>query len=89
MAITSNITPQLTVNAGVRWDHYSSWLPEQGNPGTGPFATARIIPEMHGFPVYNAISPRVCQAASASVHGAMWNIGNMQTVRRGSSWKTP
>jgi hypothetical protein len=54
-----NITPKLTVNAGLRFDHYSSWLPEQGNPGTGPFATARIIPETHGFPVYNAISPRV------------------------------
>ena len=53
------ITPKLTVNAGLRFDHYSSWLPEQGNPGTGPFATARIIPETHGFPVYNAISPRV------------------------------
>jgi hypothetical protein len=54
-----NITPRLTVNAGLRFDHYSSWLPEQGNPGTGPFATARIYPETRGFPVYNAISPRV------------------------------
>jgi hypothetical protein len=54
-----NLTPKLTVNAGLRFDHYSSWLPEQGNPGTGPYATARIIPETHGFPVYNAISPRV------------------------------
>lgn len=54
-----NITPKLTVNAGLRFDHYSSWLPEQGNPGTGPYATARIIPETHGFPVYNAISPRI------------------------------
>ncbi|HUQ86749.1 MAG TPA: carboxypeptidase regulatory-like domain-containing protein [Vicinamibacterales bacterium] len=54
-----NITPKLTVNAGLRFDHYSSWLPEQGNAGTGPYATARIIPETHGFPVYNAISPRV------------------------------
>jgi hypothetical protein len=53
------ITPKLTVNAGLRFDHYSSWLPEQGNPGTGPFATARIIPETHGYPVYNAISPRL------------------------------
>ena len=39
-----NLTPKLTVNAGVRFDHYSSWLPEQGNPGTGPFATARVYP---------------------------------------------
>lgn len=54
-----NVTPKLTINAGLRFDHYSSWLPEQGNPGTGPWATARIVPETHGFPVYNAISPRV------------------------------
>ena len=31
-----NLTPRLTVNAGVRFDRYSSWLPAQGNPGTGP-----------------------------------------------------
>lgn len=54
-----NITPKLTVNAGLRFDHYSSWLPEQGNPGTGPYSTARVIPETHGFPVYNAWSPRL------------------------------
>ena len=30
---------------GLRFDHYSSWLPEQGNPGTGPYATPRVIPE--------------------------------------------
>jgi len=54
-----NLTPKMTLNAGVRFDHYSSWLPEQGNPGTGPYATPRVIPETHGFPVYNAWSPRL------------------------------
>jgi len=54
-----NLSPKLTLNAGLRFDHYSSWLPEQGNPGTGPFATPRVIPETHGFPVYNAWSPRL------------------------------
>ena len=53
------VTPKLTVNAGLRFDHYSSWLPEQGNDGTGPYAIPRIIPETHGFPVYNAWSPRL------------------------------
>jgi hypothetical protein len=53
------VTPKLTINGGLRFDHYSSWLPEQGNDGTGPYATPRIIPETHGFPVYNAISPRI------------------------------
>ena len=33
-----NLTRKLTVNAGVRFDRYTSWLPEQGNPGTGPYA---------------------------------------------------
>ncbi len=50
---------RLTLNAGVRYDRYASWLPEQGNPGTGPFATARIYPEDHDFPTYSAWSPRL------------------------------
>jgi hypothetical protein len=54
-----NVTKQLTVNAGLRFDRYSSWLPEQGNPGTGPFAVTNLYPENHDFPVYNAWSPRL------------------------------
>jgi hypothetical protein len=54
-----NLTPRLTMNAGIRFDRYSSWLPEQGNPGTGPWATVNIYPENHDFPVYNAWSPRL------------------------------
>lgn len=50
---------QLTVNLGVRFDRYASWLPEQGNPGTGPFAVKNLFPENHDFPVYNAWSPRL------------------------------
>jgi Carboxypeptidase regulatory-like domain/TonB dependent receptor len=53
-----NLTSKLTLNAGVRFDRYSSWLPEQGNPGTGPWATPVIFPENHDFPAYNAWSPR-------------------------------
>ena len=33
------LSRKLTLNVGVRYDRYSSFLPEQGNPGTGPFAT--------------------------------------------------
>ena len=33
----------MTLNAGVRFDRYSSWLPEQGNPGTGPFAASQHL----------------------------------------------
>ena len=57
-----NMTTKLTVNAGLRFDRYSSWLPEQGNPGTGPFSTPNIYPERHDFPVYNNWSPRLSVA---------------------------
>lgn len=53
------LSRKLTVNVGLRFDRYSSWLPEQGNPGTGPFATAFLYPENRDFPVYNNLSPRV------------------------------
>ena len=54
-----NLTRQVTLNAGVRFDRYSSWLPEQGNDGTGPFARAITYPENKAFPTYNAWSPRL------------------------------
>ena len=54
-----NLTRHITLNAGLRFDRYSSWLPEQGNPGTGPYADANIYPETHGFPTYSAWSPRL------------------------------
>ena len=49
------INQNLTVSFGLRWDRYTSWLPEQGNSGVGPFATARIFPAQgpDQFPVYN------------------------------------
>lgn len=53
-----NLTRHLTLNAGIRFDRYSSWLPAQGNPGTGPYAVENIYPENHNFPDYNAWSPR-------------------------------
>lgn len=53
------LSRKLTVNAGLRLDHYSSWLPEQGNPGIGPWSTRRIFPERRDFPEYNALSPRL------------------------------
>ncbi len=54
-----NLSQRLTLNAGVRFDRYSSWLPAQGNDGTGPYAVANIFPEKHDFPAYNAWSPRL------------------------------
>jgi hypothetical protein len=64
-----NITRQLTVNAGIRFDRYSSWLPEQGNPGTGPWAERNVVPETRGFPIYNEWSPRLSVIYDVSGNG--------------------
>jgi len=53
-----NLNRKLTVNLGLRFDRYSSYLPEQGNPGIGPWATKNLYPERHDFPVYNSWVPR-------------------------------
>jgi hypothetical protein len=55
------VSTKLTLNVGVRWDRYSSFLPEQGNPGTGPWATENIF-EYRGednYPIYSTFVPRV------------------------------
>jgi len=55
------VTRKFTLNVGVRFDRYSSFLPEQGNPGTGPFATRNIF-EYRGednYPIYSTVVPRV------------------------------
>ena len=53
------LSRKATLNAGLRFDRYGSWLPEQGNPGTGPYAELNLYPENHDFPNYNAWSPRL------------------------------
>jgi hypothetical protein len=63
------LTPKLTANIGVRFDRYGSWLPEQGNPGTGPFAERNLFPENHDFPTYNAWSPRLSLIYDLSGNG--------------------
>ena len=51
---------------------YSSCLPEQGNPGTGPFATENLYPETRdGFPVYRNLSPRLSVAYDVLGNGRM------------------
>jgi hypothetical protein len=52
------LSRKLTVNAGVRYDHYTSKLPTQGNPGIGPFAVKNIYPDLTNFPVYSTYTPR-------------------------------
>ncbi len=55
------LSPKFTLNVGVRYDRYSSFLPEQGNPGTGPFATANIFAYQgeSNYPIYSTFVPRV------------------------------
>ena len=38
------VNHRLTLNVGMRWDHSSSFLPAQGNTGSGPFGTVQTIP---------------------------------------------
>ena len=55
------VSRKLTLNLGLRFDRYSSFLPEQGNPGSGPFATKNIF-EYKGegnFPIYQTLVPRI------------------------------
>jgi hypothetical protein len=55
------VSRKLTLNVGLRYDRYSSFLPEQGNPGTGPFSTLNIYPYKgeENFPIYSSLVPRV------------------------------
>jgi hypothetical protein len=55
------VSTKLTLNVGVRFDRYSSFLPEQGNPGTGPFATQNIFAYKgeSNYPIYSTFVPRV------------------------------
>src|SRR5205814_4101761 len=62
---------KLTVNFGVRLDHYTSKLPEQGNPGTGPFGVRNIYPEQTNFPVYNTWTPRFSVAYDVQGNGKL------------------
>ena len=62
---------KLTLNVGVRYDRYSSFLPEQGNPGTGPFATKNIYSYTDDFPVYASFVPRVSAVYDLSGEGRM------------------
>ncbi|HEX8027791.1 MAG TPA: TonB-dependent receptor, partial [Vicinamibacterales bacterium] len=67
------LSPKLTLNVGVRYDRYSSFLPEQGNPGTGPFATPNIFPYKgeENYPIYSTFVPRVSAVYDVTGQGRM------------------
>jgi hypothetical protein len=67
------ISKKMTLNAGVRYDRYSSFLPEQGNPGTGPFATKNIYAYKgeENYPIYSSFVPRVSAVYDLTGEGRM------------------
>ena len=79
------LTRQFTLNVGVRYDRYSSYLPEQGNPGTGPFATENIYPYSDDFPVYASFVPRVSAVYDITGEGRVAIRGSYGRYVGGSS----
>ena len=81
------LSSKLTLNVGVRYDRYSSFLPEQGNPGTGPFATKNIF-EYKGennYPIYSTIVPRVSAVYDITGQGRLAVRGSYGRYVGGSS----
>jgi len=81
------ISPKLTLNLGLRYDRYSSFLPEQGNPGTGPFATKNIF-EYKGennYPIYKTFVPRVSAVYDVTGQGRLAVRGSYGRYVGGSS----
>ncbi len=64
------VNRKLTVNIGLRWDHTASFVPPQGNDGTGPWSQKFAIAQKQNFinnpdgskvvfPTYNLFEPRI------------------------------
>ena len=77
---------RLTLNAGVRWDHYKGWLPEQNQLGAtvGPVVVqAKTFPETDLFS-WNLFAPRI---------GVVFDLtGDGKTVLKGNYglyWHNP
>jgi hypothetical protein len=79
------LSRQFTLNVGVRYDRYSSFLPEQGNPGTGPWATENIFPYTDDFPVYSSFVPRVSAVYDVTGEGRIALRGSYGRYVGGSS----
>ena len=79
------VTRQFTLNVGLRYDRYSSFLPEQGNPGTGPWATENIYPYTDDFPVYGSFVPRVSAVYDVTGEGRLAIRGSYGRYVGGSS----
>ena len=71
----------------MRCDRYSSFLPEQGNPGTGPYSEERIIPYQGAgnFPIYSTLVPRVSAVYDVTGEGRFAVRGSYGRYVGGSS----
>ena len=67
------VNRKLTVNVGIRVDHYTTFLPAQGNPGSGPFAVKRDFAARGDseFPIYTQWSPRLSFAYDVTGTGRL------------------
>ncbi len=69
------IGKRLTLNLGMRYDHYASYSPAQGNPATGPWVTllgADVKFAKRTFPVFQNLVPRIA---------LVWDVfGNTKTA---------
>jgi len=81
------VSPKLTLNVGVRFDRYSSFLPEQGNPGTGPFATKNLFGYQgeENYPIYATLVPRVSAVYDLTGEGRVALRGSYGRYVGGSS----
>jgi hypothetical protein len=81
------VSQKLTLNVGVRYDRYSSFLPEQGNPGTGPFATQNIFAYKgeDNYPIYSTFVPRVSAVYDLTGEGRIAVRGSYGRYVGGSS----
>jgi len=81
-----NLTKKLTLNAGMRYDHYSNFLPAQGNPGIGPFAAGDpFYAQIDNFPVYHKLSPRISLAYDVRGDGRLALKASLSQYGAGSS----
>jgi hypothetical protein len=81
------VSEKLTLNVGVRYDRYSSFLPEQGNDGSGPFATKNIFAYKgeDNYPIYQTFVPRISAVYDLTGQGRIALRGSYGRYVGGSS----
>jgi hypothetical protein len=81
-----NLSHKLTLNAGVHYDHYSDYLPAQGNPNIGPFSAGDpFYQKIGGFPIFSKFDPRISLAYDVFGNGRVALKGSFSQYSGGSS----